>query len=50
MIGRGGDYAAILGRLTAILGRQPLLPGWAYDGMILGIQEGTEACDAKASA
>ena len=29
-------------RLTAFLGRQPALPDWALDGMILGLQGGTQ--------
>ena len=29
-------------RLTALLGRQPRLPEWALDGMILGLQGGSE--------
>lgn len=33
---------AALESLTGILGRQPELPEWVFDGAILGIQGGTE--------
>jgi alpha-glucosidase len=48
VFGAGRDYAEVLAKLTGLLGRQAALPSWAYDGMILGIQGGTEACDSKA--
>lgn len=35
------------GKLTALLGRQPELPDWVYDGVTLGIQGGTEVCQQK---
>lgn len=41
------SYIGLLERLTALLGRQPELPDWVYDGVILGIQGGTEACQQK---
>lgn len=31
----------------ALLGRQPELPDWVYDGVTLGIQGGTEVCQQK---
>lgn len=34
-------------KLTALLGRQPELPDWIYDGVTLGIQGGTEVCQKK---
>ncbi len=37
-------YIALLEKLTALLGRQPELPDWVYDGVTLGIQGGTEVC------
>lgn len=40
-------YISLLEKLTALLGRQPELPDWVYDGVILGIQGGTEACQQK---
>lgn len=40
-------YISLLEKLTALLGRQPELPDWVYDGVILGIQGGTEVCQQK---
>ncbi len=40
-------YIALLEKLTALLGRQPELPDWVYDGVTLGIQGGTEVCQQK---
>jgi len=36
--------------VSAFLGRQGSLPDWAYDGVILGIQGGTEICKTKLRA
>ena len=33
--------------VSALLGRQPPLPDWVHDGVILGIQGGTEACQSR---
>ncbi|WP_337049644.1 alpha-glucosidase [Serratia fonticola] len=41
------SYISLLEKLTALLGRQPELPDWVYDGVILGIQGGTEVCQQK---
>lgn len=41
-IGLGENYEELLTNLTSIIGRQPMLPDWVYDGQILGIQGGTE--------
>ncbi|MGP2470085.1 alpha-glucosidase [Yersinia sp. 2540 StPb PI] len=41
------SYIGLLEQLTALLGRQPELPDWVYDGVILGIQGGTEVCQQK---
>lgn len=41
------SWIALLEKLTALLGRQPALPDWIYDGVILGIQGGTEVCQQK---
>ncbi len=41
-IGFGGDYEELLENLTSVVGRQPALPDWVYDGQILGVQGGTE--------
>ena len=38
----GGGYPYLLEKLTALLGRQPLLPDWAMRGLWLGVQGGTE--------
>ena len=41
-IGYGDTFEDVLFRLTGLLGRQPELPDWVYDGYILGIQGGTD--------
>ncbi|KKW50970.1 alpha-xylosidase [Pantoea ananatis] len=41
------SYIALLEKLSALLGRQPELPDWVYDGVILGIQGGTDVCQQK---
>lgn len=46
-IGFAHDYENLMTTLTDLLGRQPPLPEWAYNGAILGIQGGTEAVLAK---
>ena len=33
--------------ISALLGRQPMLPEWVHDGMMLGIQDGTQVCLEK---
>lgn len=33
--------------ISALLGRQPKLPSWVYDGIILGMQGGTATCLEK---
>ncbi len=38
----GDSYLELLEKLTDFLGRQPELPDWVYNGLILGIQGGTE--------
>ena len=42
IIGFGEDFEQLMFNLTSILGRQPELPDWVYDGMILGVQGGTQ--------
>ncbi len=42
IIGSAPSMKEGLSRLTALLGRQPKLPEWVYDGIILGIQGGRE--------
>ena len=46
-IGFAPDYETLMETLTSLLGRQPRLPDWAYDGAILGVQGGTEAVEEK---
>lgn len=46
-IGFGDDFEAVLQNLTSLLGRQPALPDWVYDGKILGIQGGTDVMMQK---
>lgn len=41
------SYIELLEKLTALLGRQPELPDWIYDGVTLGIQGGTDVCQQK---
>ena len=38
----------LVSRMSAFLGRQPLPPDWAFDGLILGAQGGTGAVLSKA--
>lgn len=41
MIETGETYLEIIEKLTKYFGRQPKLPEWVYNGIILGIQGGT---------
>lgn len=41
-MGFADTFEALSGKLSMLLGRQPTLPEWAYDGTILGVQGGTE--------
>ncbi|MCH5198282.1 MAG: alpha-glucosidase [Oscillospiraceae bacterium] len=41
-LGFGDDFEEVLFNLTSLLGRQPELPDWVFDGYILGIQGGTD--------
>jgi len=49
-LGSKGSLMETVQDISAFLGRQGPLPGWAYDGVILGIQGGTETCRAKLRA
>jgi alpha-glucosidase len=42
--------AALVGRMSQLLGRQPPLPEWAFDGAWLGIQGGNEVVRRKTEA
>lgn len=37
-----GDFPELLKKETAFFGRQPELPDWVYNGLILGVQGGNE--------
>ena len=50
VVGSAGTMRGIVEDLSAFFGRQGLLPDWAYDGVILGVQGGTEAVLAKLGA
>ena len=47
VIGAEESYPRLLEGLTEILGRQPMLPQWAFRGVWLGIQGGSEICRQK---
>ena len=49
-IGVSDSFEALESNLTALLGRQPELPDWVYDGAILGIQGGTDIMMSKVDA
>ena len=40
--GFADSFYALASKLSDLLGRQPAMPEWAYDGAILGIQGGTD--------
>jgi len=42
-----GSAPELLESLSLLLGRQPALPEWVYDGMWLGVQGGTETVQKK---
>ncbi|KAF2957292.1 alpha-glucosidase [Thermotoga sp. Ku-13t] len=39
---RSDDWSGLFGKLSELLGTQPVLPEWVLDGAILGIQGGTK--------
>ncbi|TXC82199.1 alpha-glucosidase [Metabacillus litoralis] len=41
------DYLQLVEKISAKFGRQPELPDWVYEGVILGVQGGTEVVDQK---
>ena len=49
-IGFGNDFEELLGNLSEILGKQPEIPDWVYDGHILGIQGGSDVMMNKVKA
>ncbi len=46
-IGFGESFEGLMNNLSCVLGRQPELPDWVYDGHILGIQGGTDTMMSK---
>ena len=46
-IGFASDFEKLSEVLTSITGRQPELPDWVYDGVILGIQGGNDVVEEK---
>ncbi|MBQ7202987.1 MAG: alpha-glucosidase [Eubacterium sp.] len=44
-IGFGDNFEEVMTALTDILGRQPELPDWVYDGQIIATQGGTKRYD-----
>jgi alpha-glucosidase len=46
-IGFGDSFEQVIEDLSLLLGRQPELPDWVYDGAILGIQGGTDIMLSK---
>lgn len=47
IIDTADSFIELSEKLTAVLGRQKALPDWLYDGVILGIQEGTTTVAEK---
>jgi alpha-glucosidase len=47
VIGSAATMRDLLVDQSVYFGRQPELPGWVYDGVILGIQGGTAVCRQK---
>lgn len=43
----GESYVQLVEKVTAFLGRQPELPEWVYNGVVIGVQGGTETCVNK---
>ena len=49
-IGAAADFEALCALRASLLGTQPPLPDWVYDGAILGIQGSTENVERKLAA
>ncbi len=47
IFGEAKSFAQLSGKLGELLGRQKELPDWIYDGVILGMQEGTAVVEEK---
>lgn len=46
-LGFGESFEEVMADLSSLLGRQPELPDWVFDGQILGIQGGTDTMMKK---
>ncbi|TFF84869.1 alpha-glucosidase, partial [Candidatus Heimdallarchaeota archaeon] len=46
-IGKSSTATETMGNLSSYLGKQPLLPNWVYEGVILSIQGGSEVISQK---
>ena len=46
-VGFGDSLMDTASKVSLLLGRQAVLPSWAHDGMILGVQGGTDTVRAK---
>ena len=40
-------YLELVEKITGLFGRQPELPDWVYNGVVLGIQGGTDVVEQK---
>ena len=49
-VGFADSFYGLSALLADLLGRQPALPDWVYDGSILGIQGGTDIVEQKIAA
>jgi alpha-glucosidase len=47
LLGKYGTALKVVENLSTFLGRQPRLPDWVYDGVILGIQGGIDVVNEK---
>lgn len=47
IVGAEDSYEKLLYNMTSLLGRQPNIPDWLYDGVIIGVQGGTEKALCK---
>lgn len=47
IIGQAASFAALSEKLANLVGYQPELPKWCYDGVILAVQEGPQRIDQK---
>ncbi len=46
-IRKADSFSALSGYLANLLGHQPLLPDWVYEGAIMAVQEGPQKIDEK---